>query len=461
MIKPILEPDELSLTDWERWDVSLPRYTSYPTAPHFHPCEETFVQTAVSRFAATQKPLSLYIHIPFCRSMCLFCGCAVQLNRRPERQSEYVDLLLQEIALWGRALAPRTVVEIHWGGGTPTVLTEEEFTKLFQAIQQTFVVSPHAEISIEIDPRTVFPDRGEKLRFLKRLGVTRISFGVQDLDPQVQEAVRRRQTEEMTRRTYFWARESGFQSIHLDLIYGLPMQTEESFATTIAAIAELRPDRIALFSYAHVPWMKAHQKAIPDHTLPSGKKKWAIYLTARRALLKAGYLAMGMDHFALPNDPLARAYQERTMVRNFQGYAATIAADLLGLGVTSIGELSHCYLQNVKTIEAYRNALQARHFPVERGFLLHEEDLRCRFVIQALMCQFEVEKQTFQRQFGVNFDNYFLPERKTLDHWEEEGLLVQEKNRIYATALGQILIRQVASTFDRYLPRSETRYSKL
>ncbi len=458
MIKRI---QELEGVDFERWDQSLPRYTSYPTAPHFQPLGEELLSRAIQCLIESDRPLSLYMHIPFCRSMCLFCGCAVLLNRRSDRQTEYVERLIQEISLWRRSLGCRKVVEIHWGGGTPTSLNEGEFERLFRSLQSAFIVAEAAEISMEIDPRTVFEDRGKKLAFLKRLGVTRVSFGVQDLDPAVQEAVRRRQTEEMTRATYTWAREVGFQGINMDLIYGLPLQTEESFTRTIIAISELRPDRIALFSYAHVPWMKAHQKAIPEGSLPSGGKKWAIYLAARRVLVEAGYIPIGMDHFALPHDTLTRAYQEQTMVRNFQGYAPQYARDLLGLGITSIGELSDCYLQNVKTLEEYYALLQQERLPVARGLQLSPEDLRQRFAIQALMCQFALHKREFESRFGVPFDLYFAPEAEELVLLEREGLLIQDEESIRATDVGRILIRRVAAVFDRYLASSPARYSKL
>lgn len=458
MTKRILALEEV---DWNRWDLSLPRYTSYPTAPHFVPFSESMMQTAMESLQRSHKPLSIYIHIPFCRSMCLFCGCAVVLNRRPERQRAYVELLRKEIELWSNLLERRNLVQIHWGGGTPTSLEEAEFALLLQALEEAFCCTSEMEMSIEIDPRTVIADQGKKLRFLKRAGVTRVSFGVQDLDPRVQEAVRRRQSREMTYQTYAWARELGFRGVHMDLIYGLPLQTQESFSRTIEDIAALRPDRIALFSYAHVPWLKEHQKAIRTADLPSAGSKWAMYLQARDYLLRAGYVAIGMDHFAVPEDALVQAYCTDTMTRNFQGYAPVYAETLVGLGVTAIGESVNCYMQNAKTLEAYQTCLDAGRLPIARGVILNDDDVKRRFVIQSLMCRYEVQKKLFQNQFNVAFDLYFSLEREVLFELEQEGLLVLDEEHVRATEVGQILIRRIAAAFDRYLPSSTVRYSRL
>lgn len=323
-----------------KWNLSVPRYTSYPTAPKFEQMDVSVYLEKLKKFDQTEKPLSVYIHIPFCKTMCLFCACSVTLNRRPERQRSYLEHLLKEIDLLPFKTR-RRVMQLHLGGGTPTSLTEEEFASLMEKLREKFLFTEEDEISIEIDPRTVFLDGGRKLEFLKKIGFNRVSFGVQDLDPKVQEAVKRRQSEEMTVATFQKAKELGFLGINLDLIYGLPFQTVTSFQRTAEKILELKPDRIAFFSYAKVPWLKPHQRAIREEDLPSVEEKFQIYVNTRELFLKHGYVAIGMDHFSLKEDPLTIAYKEKKLTRNFQGYSLEKANDMIGLGVSSIG-----YLEN-------------------------------------------------------------------------------------------------------------------
>ena len=435
-----------------KWNRPVPRYTSYPTAPQFQPVEESFVRKKLSAFDGSEKPLSIYIHIPFCKTMCLFCGCSVILNRKPERQTAYLNALLREIELTAACFSKRrTVSQLHLGGGTPTSLSEEEFETLLQALKDRFVWDSEAEISIEVDPRTVFADGGKKLTALKKLGFNRVSFGVQDLDPSVQEAVKRRQSEEMTVATYWKARELGFEGINIDLIYGLPLQTAASFAKTADRLLQLKPDRIALYSYAKIPWLKEHQKAIPDESLPSTEEKFRIYVEARERFMKGGYAAIGMDHFALHSDPIAKAYLDKKLQRNFQGYSMRLAEDLLGFGVTAIGSLENCYLQNVKDLQVYQDTVEKGSLPVLRGFALSAEDLRRRWAIQTLMCHFELDKNEFSKLFGLDFDAHFALARAGLRPLIEEGFLSETKEKLLPTPLGRLFIRLIAAPFDAYI----------
>ena len=435
---------------------SVPRYTSYPTAPHFYPLSERTAEQKLRLFALSERPLSIYMHIPFCRSMCLFCGCSVILNRRPETVTAYVDLLMREIELVGELLQKRRrIAQLHMGGGTPTSLSIEDFRKLMAALRAAFDIE---ELSIEIDPRGIFADRGEKLKALRELGFYRVSFGVQDLDPAVQEIVRRRQSEEMSRFAYEKARELGFAEINLDLIYGLPLQTPERFAETAREIARWRPDRVALFGYAHVPWMKSHQKALPEEQIPGLEERQRLYAVAQELFLQAGYVQIGMDHFALPEDSLARAARERTLVRNFQGYSPYYSDDLLALGVTSIGHIENCYLQNVKSVEEYRDRLQSGLLPAFRGFDLKPDDLRRRWTIHRIMCQFRLEKSLFHTQFGMRFDDYFSCDLKDL---EDAGWLQVTQERIEVLEAGQPWVRLIAARFDAHLASGAAKYSKI
>ncbi len=433
-----------------RFNRSVPRYTSYPTAPQFQPLNEEIYRNHLSRLGA--EPLSLYIHIPFCRSMCLFCGCSVILNRNPEKQKKYLDFLLQEIALVASHMeGKKSISQLHLGGGTPTSLNIAEFEILMQTLRRTFSFEPEAEISIEIDPRTVYADEGDKLEALRRIGFNRVSFGVQDLDPKVQEAVKRRQSEEMSRVTFEKARELGFEGINIDLIYGLPFQTVASFSQTVDTIASWRPDRIALFSYAKVPWLKPHQRAIPEESLPSTEEKFEIYARARSQFMKKGYIAIGMDHFSLPEDPLSIGYTQGKLYRNFQGYSLGLAENMVGLGVSSIGFVGQGYFQNVKELDEYESCLTLGKIPLSRGLVLNEEDKRRRWVIQSWMCHFEVDKTEFQRQFSLPFDLHFSACRLALDELIADGLVLASEDRYTATPIGRLFIRLIAAAFDEYL----------
>lgn len=426
-----------------RWNRPVPRYTSYPTAPQFYSIDPSIYREKLTDFDRSTKLLSLYIHIPFCKTMCLFCACSVALNRKPERQSAYLDHLFKEIRLIASSFTQRRLVnQLHLGGGTPTSLTEEEFERLMEELLRHFYFAPDAEISIEIDPRTVYADGGRKLAHLKRLGFNRVSFGVQDLDPLVQEAVRRRQTEEMTVATYYKARELNFGGINIDLIYGLPFQTAKRFNRTAERLLELKPDRIAFYSYAKLPWLKKHQTAIPDETLPNTEEKFRIYVEARARFMHGGYTAIGMDHFALSSDPIAKAYFNRKLTRNFQGYSVQMAEDMLAFGVTAIGFLENSYFQNQKDLGVYQNQVAKGQIPVSLGYVLNEEDLLRKEAIQAWMCHFEMEK----KRFGHLAD---------LEPLKKEGFVEEREEKFVATPLGRLFIRLIASAFDASLKNGQ------
>lgn len=430
---------------------SAPRYTSYPTAPEWEALSSEVYREKLSLLSQMEAPLSLYFHIPFCKTMCLYCGCSVVLNRKEENEERYIDYLIKEIDLVCSYLGKKKrVVQLHFGGGTPTKLSISLFARLYEKIHSSLAIDYTQEIAIEIDPRTVADDGGEKLRFLKKIGFNRVSFGVQDTDPKVQEAVKRKQSLEMTVKTYELARSLGFKGINIDLIYGLPYQTTQTFDTTVTHILQMRPDRIAFFSYAKVPWLKPHQKAIREETLPSTDEKFQIYANARRRFVENGYVAIGMDHFALENDELTVGYRNKGLQRNFQGYSLKLAEDTLCFGITSIGFVQGTYIQNLKELDSYYQALDKGLLPVHRGKVLTQEDLLRKWVIHTLMCDFELDKRMFQTLFHVPFNAHFCAISDRLAQHEADGLLLNTLNKILITSLGELFIRVIAMTFDAY-----------
>lgn len=427
----------------------LPRYTSYPTAPEWGAID---LADYLSHLEKASDPLSLYLHIPFCHSMCLYCACSVILNRQEEREEQYVDYLCHELELVANQLGSRRQIrQLHFGGGTPTKISESLLSQIMEAIKKRFDLDRSGELAIEIDPRTVAEDRGEKLTHLRRLGFNRVSFGVQDTNWEVQEAVRRRQSWEVTQHTYETARRLDFDGVNIDLIYGLPFQTLETFAETSEKICQLRPDRIALFSYAKVPWLKPHQKAIRDETLPSTEQKFQIYVNARRHFIESGYIAIGMDHFALPGDAMAKAYRTQQLQRNFQGYSLRLADHLIGCGVTATGFVADGYFQNVKELDDYYARIDRGELPLLRGKLLSEEDRIRKWTIHRLMADFSLDKEEFRATFSYPFDDYYREEQPALRELEREGLLRQCDGRLEPTEYGALFIRNIASTFDGYL----------
>ncbi len=441
-----------------KYHQQTPRYTSYPTAPFWGEISSMQCSDALQKIG--DEPLSLYFHIPFCKTMCLFCGCSVILNRKEENESAYVEFLKKEIALVSSCLGSRKkVLQLHFGGGTPTKLSSPLLTTLLETISEHFEVDFSGEIAIEVDPRTVFEDGGEKLHDLRKLGFNRVSFGVQDTNLKVQEAIKRHQSYEMTKTTFFLAKQLQFQGINVDLIYGLPYQNKESFTQTVEEILMLRPDRIALFSYAKIPWLKKHQKAIAEEWLPSTEEKFAIYENARKAFIDSGYIAIGMDHFALPHDELAISYKNKTLQRNFQGYTVKRADTTLGFGVTAIGFAQNMYMQNHKELKSYYEALEKNILPVLRGKALTAQDCLRKWVIHTLMCHFELDKAQFSEKFKEDFDLYFTTLSAHLYKLEEEGLITNTKIALKVTPLGELFVRNIAVIFDAYLPEQTQKFS--
>lgn len=432
----------------QKYDRPGPRYTSYPTAPHFR---EDFGPLDYEQALqdASGEELSIYVHLPFCRKLCHYCGCHMMVTHRPEKIERYVEHLQREIDLLSDRLSgARRVVQIHWGGGTPTYLDPELIERLSAHLHRRFDVAPDAEISIEADPRGLTEAHLEAAR---AGGFNRISFGVQDFDPEVQEAIGRVQplalVEEATER----ARRLGFESISYDLIYGLPHQTTGRFEETIGETLRLRPDRLSLFSYAHVPQIKKHQRLIETDWLPSPAEKLRIFLMAAERLTVAGYRYIGMDHFALPEDPLCAALDAGTMQRNFQGYSTHAGTTLLGVGLSSISQTPDAYAQNEKGLPGYYAAVNARRLPIYRGYRLNEDDRLRRHVIMELMCTFALDVRAVEKAFAIDFADYFAEALSDLEPLAEDGLIDLAPDRLKVTETGRFFIRNIAMPFDRYL----------
>ena len=444
-----------------KFDTPGPRYTSYPTAPMWTDAvnEAVYIKNLCA-FGARDKTLSLYIHIPFCESRCTYCGCNVIIRKKDERfGDEYIEYLDKEMALVYKHLGRRKKVrQLHWGGGTPTFLNEAQIERLYTTTRQYFDIDPAGEIAIEIDPRTIDKSKVQKLR---ALGFNRVSMGIQDFSEDVQREVNRYQPYRIVKEFNDWCRELNFASVNFDLIYGLPRQTRESFQDTVAKTIAFRPDRIALYSFAYVPWLKKHQQKIDPALLPSNDAKLEIFLRARDALVAAGYKSIAMDHFALENDELAKAFDSGTLYRNFMGYTVKPADEYIGLGVTSIGFLENTYVQNHKTLPAYYQALKEGRLPVERGMVLSEDDTIRQWTINSLMCRFGVDKRAFEQKFQVSFDAYFCEEQEHLRWCADNGLIAQDGGRIEVLELGKIFIRNVCMGFDHYLKQdAQQKFSK-
>jgi len=430
-----------------------PRYTSYPTAPvwndAFGPADLEAVHAAAD---AARTPVSLYMHLPFCESLCLFCACNVIIQKDKRVSIPYFDVLKNEIARVAQSVSrAREVVQFHWGGGTPTYSTPSQLEDLFGYTKERFAFSPEAEIGIEVDPRVT---SREHLETLRNLGFNRLSMGIQDFYEPVQNAINRIQPYEITRDLIQAARDLGFDSINVDLIYGLPYQTAETFAHTVDQIIHLSPDRIALFSYAHVPWLKKQQGAFAAH-LPQGMQKFEIFRTGMLKFVEAGYLYIGMDHFSKPGDELAIAQANRTLHRNFQGYTTKAGADLYGMGVTAISAFSDAYAQNFRELPAWEKAVAERGIATMRGYHLSGEDRLRREVISRLLCHTVIPKNEINRAFGIDFDQHFGPELQRLELPREDGLLTIDRDEIRATWLGRIFIRNLAMFFDPYLEQQQ------
>lgn len=449
--------DEVPLDLLRRYDRPGPRYTSYPTAVEFHDGfrEGEYRQRLAEARERTGDPLSLYVHLPFCRERCSFCGCMVIITSKREVAARYLEYLTREIEMLSAALGGRRrVVQYHWGGGTPTYLSLEQIAALQATVTRHFDVDPGAEVAIEVDPRVTTM---EQLALLREVGFNRLSMGVQDFTPEVQIAVNRVQPEATTRALYDEARRLGFESINVDLIYGLPLQTPASFGRAVDSVVAMRPDRVATYSYAHVPWIRGNQKGIDVSTLPTAEQKLELFGEAMRRFLAAGYRQIGMDHFALPHDELARASDARRLHRNFMGYTTRPAPDMLGVGVSAIGDVAGAFVQNAKKLSTYYAELEAGRFPVERGYLLDEDDRIRRVVITELMCNFRLDRPAIEQRFGISVPDYFAPELAELAAGPAaDGLVEAHEGGIEVTPAGRLLVRNVCMVFDRHLRARQT-----
>lgn len=431
----------------DKYNLSGPRYTSYPTALEFH---EAFT---ISDFdmACTQypeRPLSLYVHIPFCHTLCYYCGCNKVITRHTFKADEYLDVLEHEIRQRAPLLDDRKVTQLHFGGGTPTFLTHEQMTRLMSLLRQEFFFADNAEISIEIDPRGC---ESTLLDDLSSLGFNRISIGVQDFDPEVQARVNRSQNEALIVDLVTKAQRLGFSSTNLDLIYGLPKQTRDSFSQTIDKVIALRPERLSVFNYAHMPERFAAQRKIDPKELPSGEEKMAILQMTIQRLTQAGYQYIGMDHFALPDDELAVAQRQGQLHRNFQGYTTQGHCDLIGFGVSAISMVGDSYAQNHKVLRDYYQQVNEQRHALAAGLQLERDDFIRRDVIKSLMCHFTLDTQEIERRFALDFTRYFAEDLRLLQPLLDDGLVVWQGKNLVVSAKGRLLIRNVCMCFDRYL----------
>lgn len=448
----------------ERYDVSGPRYTSYPTADRFVEAFDAAAylkaseQRNISHWA---QPLSVYVHIPFCASLCFYCACNKIVTKRYEQSEIYLNYLQRELALHLDQFAQAQVVnQLHLGGGTPTFLSDDALTRLIDMLKQAFVFSKEGEYAIEIDPRTVDEQR---LQHLRQLGFNRLSFGVQDFDAAVQQAVHRVQPFAQVDRLMQQARAIGFQSINIDLIYGLPKQTPQTFRETISQVITLRPDRIALYGYAHLPSRFKPQRRILQADLPNAVDKIQMLSEAIQQLIQAGYVYIGMDHFALPEDTLAIAKQQGRLHRNFQGYSTMADQDILALGVSAIGKMGASYSQNAKTLEEYYDFIDQGQLPIVRGLALSRDDLIRRAVIMAIMCHGELSYESIELSYMIQFKAYFQTELQQLVDKATQGLVVLEEDGLKVTDMGWYFVRAIAMVFDRYLQHdaNRARFSKI
>lgn len=447
----------------KKYDKPGPRYTSYPTAPHFNESftHENYIDEITKTNQGNNLPdLSLYFHLPFCDTLCYFCGCNMIVTRNRDRIRNYVKYLKLEIDLIrSRLSSERKVAQLHWGGGTPTHLNPDEITDLSSHIHTHFDFNPDAETGCEIDPREL---TREHLAALKNGGFNRISMGVQDFNEKVQKAVNRIQPEDLTRQVVAWVREMGFESINLDIMYGLPFQSSDTFEKTVDKVIDINPDRIALFNFAYVPWLKKHQSLIKPDDLPTAEEKLNTLKMSIEKLTDAGYVFIGMDHFAKPEDELAVALREKKLYRNFQGYSTHAGADLYAMGATSISQFGRVYAQNYKKEKKYLAALDKNILPTARGYYLSDDDMLRRRVITKLMCDFELDFNSIENEFDIDFETYFNWGLGNLKEMIADDLVVIENRSLKVTPMGRMLVRNIAINFDGYIEREEdnARYSR-
>jgi oxygen-independent coproporphyrinogen III oxidase len=454
---------DFDLAKFKKYDRPGPRYTSYPTAPQFtenFTANDYLDEIIKTNYGKNLPDISLYYHLPYCDTLCYFCGCNMIITRNRDRVKEYIKYIKKEMDLTRSYIqTDRKVSQLHWGGGTPTHLNPDEIADLASYIQTSFQFIDTPENSCEIDPRGLTK---EHLEALRNNGFNRISMGVQDFNEEVQKAVNRVQPEDMTRQTVEWIRELKFNSINLDLIYGLPFQKVETFKNTVEKIIDISPDRIAVFNYAHVPWMKKHMALIQQDDLPSAEEKLNILKMTIEKLTGAGYVFIGMDHFAKPGDELSIALKEKKLYRNFQGYSTNADADLYAMGITGISQLEKVYAQNHKTEKEYYKALDEETLPTFKGYRLSEDDILRRYVIMRLMCDFELSIPKIEEKFQIKFKDYFAWGLNNLKEMEADELVSITSDKIIVTNMGRLLIRNIAMNFDGYIERQEdtAKYSR-
>lgn len=441
----------------QKYDAAVPRYTSYPTSPHFSPEMDNEGYKKWLNELNPAKPISLYLHVPYCRKMCWYCGCHTKITLKNDPIAQYADALRSEIRLLAEALPARfSVSHIHWGGGTPSIIAADDFSSIMALIGEKFDFTDNAEKAIEIDPRTV---DAKKIEALAKSGINRASLGVQDFNLQVQEAINRVQSFETTKQTVEELRAAGITAINFDLMYGLPLQTTDDVRKTVDLSYSLRPDRIALFGYAHVPWMKTHMKMIRDEDLPGTAERIAQAKAAADELVKCGYQQIGLDHFALPDDSMAIALNENVLHRNFQGYTTDESDALIGLGASSIGKMPQGYAQNIVSIHEYTRRVRGGEFAIAKGIDVTTEDKMRREVIERLMCDLVVDLD----EVAGNYDqagNVFSEELSRLIPFQEDGLISLDGMKILVSEEGRFLVRTVCAVFDTYLGKGAGRHSR-
>ena len=437
-----------------KYDRPGPRYTSYPTAPVWSDevGPEVYASALKAASAHTDEPIALYIHIPFCRCRCYYCGCNTVITRNSEKVHQYIDTLLKEIDHSADLLGARNKVsQLHFGGGTPTFIEIADFARILDKLDSRFTFVDGCEKSLEIDPRVT---TREQLAFLAGRGFNRISIGVQDLDPGVQEAIGRVQSVELIRNVMDQCRELKFKGINIDLIYGLPLQTLENFRQTLKTAIQLRPDSVAVYSFAYLPNVKSNQMKINAGDLPHTEDKYQLFASAIEEFTAAGYMQIGMDHFALPEDELSRAQSDGRLFRNFMGYTVQSAPEMLGLGMSSIGYVDDSFFQNYSSLDKYMEAVNSRRFATYRGMRLSTDDLIRQHVITSLMCNFRLDFETLRQKFSINYHEYFRIEHKHLVEFFEDDLLEEPNGGLKITQVGRTFIRNIAMTFDAYLDGS-------
>ncbi len=444
-----IENDKIDFKKLSKFSRHAPRYTSYPTAVEF---KELKPEDIIPFLQNSVKPLSLYFHLPFCRSACYFCGCNVVYTSKADKRKKYIEYLKKELDIWAKYLdTTRLVRQLHFGGGTPTFFTPDELEEIYELIYSFFKnFENDAEISVEIDPR--FFSR-EHMNVMKKYGVNRISFGVQDFNEETQKAINRIQSFELTKNAVDMARSAGINSINIDLIYGLPFQKLETFKKTLESVKKLNPDRVAVFNYAHVPWMKKGMRKIDETTLPNPEEKLKIFKYVIDFFEGNGYKMVGMDHFAKPEDELFKAIEKGELHRNFQGYTTKGGADLIGIGLTSISETDESYFQNYKDLKNYERAIDERKLPTFRGVILNEEDKIRKYVIMEMMANFSFDIKRFEEKFDIDFKEKFKNELKEMQEFVDEGLVEITDDKITVNKTGSLLIRNIVLPFDEYFKK--------